>query len=205
MIQNDTLEERVSLLEVQVADMREDITTIQSDVADLDQDVNFLFDEQVIQDTRLLQLETNSNQLNEEVEGEACIPKCFDVKTSSVGCGSLKSNKKNKRDISTADLQDTTLVLDFRVTTLENAGSEGNSSIAELEVKVEALEVTSADHETRLNMAESAVEGFKLLMLFNSSITYLYQNQRESNILLLAFFNIVGFLNSRTARNRHKL
>ena len=36
-------------------------------------------------------------------------------------------------------LQDTTLALDFRVTILENGGSGGNSSIAELEVRVEHL------------------------------------------------------------------
>ena len=50
--------------------------------------------------------------------------------------------------------------LDFRVTTLEeNAGSDGNSSVAELEVRVETLEGTAADHETRLTAAESDIEG----------------------------------------------
>ena len=42
-LQNVTIEERVSLLELQVAD--------------LDEDVDFLFDEQVIQDERLQGLE----------------------------------------------------------------------------------------------------------------------------------------------------
>ena len=42
-MQNVTIEERVSLLELQVVD--------------LDEDVDFLFDEQVIQDERLLDLE----------------------------------------------------------------------------------------------------------------------------------------------------
>ena len=50
-----------------------------------------------------------------------------------------------------ADLQDTTLALDFRVTTLEeDGGGDGNSSVAELEVRVETLEGTAADHETRI-------------------------------------------------------
>ena len=36
------------------------------------------------------------------------------------------------------DLQDTTIALDFRVTALEeNGGDDGNSSVAELEVRVE--------------------------------------------------------------------
>ena len=58
------------------------------------------------------------------------------------------------------DLQDTTLALDFRVTVLEeNGGDDGNSSVAELEVRVEALEGTAADHETRLSTVETDVGG----------------------------------------------
>ena len=58
------------------------------------------------------------------------------------------------------DLQDTTLALDFRVTVLEeNGGDDGNSSVAELEVRVEALEGTAADHETRISAAESDITG----------------------------------------------
>ena len=56
MVQNTTIEERVSLLELQVTDLEEDVT-------DLDQDVNFLFDEQVIQDERLLNVEETSDQV----------------------------------------------------------------------------------------------------------------------------------------------
>ena len=73
---NSSLEERVTLLEVQVADITEDLTTTDENVADLDQDVNFLFDEQVIQDERIFQLETTTDQvtielarINEDVEG----------------------------------------------------------------------------------------------------------------------------------------
>ena len=50
--------------------------------------------------------------------------------------------------------------LDFRVTVLEeNGGGDGNSSVAELEVRVEALEGTAADHETRISTAETDISG----------------------------------------------
>ena len=58
------------------------------------------------------------------------------------------------------DLQDTTLALDFRVTVLEeNGGGDGNSSVAELEVRVETLEGTADDHETRISATESDLTG----------------------------------------------
>ena len=58
------------------------------------------------------------------------------------------------------DLQDTTLALDFRVTVLEeNGGDDGNSSVAELEVRVEILEGTAADHETRISATEAEIMG----------------------------------------------
>ena len=54
----------------------------------------------------------------------------------------------------------TTVTLDFRVTALEeNGGDDGNSSVAELEVRVETLEGTAADHETRISAAETDVSG----------------------------------------------
>ena len=57
-------------------------------------------------------------------------------------------------------LEDTTLALDFRVTALEeNGGGNGNSSVVELEVRVEALERTAADHETRISAAEMDIAG----------------------------------------------
>ena len=70
--------------------------------------------------------------------------------------------------------------LDFRVTTLEeNEGSDGNSSVAELEVRVETLE--AADHETRIAAAEINIKGkaFLNLDIFLSSF-FLY----KSNIIL---------------------
>ena len=66
-MQNNTIDERVSLLEVQVADLREDITEVDEDVTGLDEDVNFLFDEQVIQDERLLNLEETSDGIISEL------------------------------------------------------------------------------------------------------------------------------------------
>ena len=41
----------------------------------------------------------------------------------------------------------------------ENGGSDGNSSVAELEVRVETLEATATDHETRISAAESDING----------------------------------------------
>ena len=49
---------------------------IEEDITDLDQDVNFLFEEQIIQDERLLELEQTDNQvvvelaeINENIQG----------------------------------------------------------------------------------------------------------------------------------------
>ena len=62
--------------------------------------------------------------------------------------------------LSYTDLEATTLTLDFRVTALEeNGGGDGNSSVAELEVRVETLEGTVADHETRISAAEVNING----------------------------------------------
>ena len=41
----------------------------------------------------------------------------------------------------------------------ENGGGDGNSSVAELEVRVETLEGTAADHETRISAVEVDVSG----------------------------------------------
>ena len=50
----------MSLLEIQVTDLEENM-------ADLDQDVNFLFDEQVIQDERLFSLEQTTDSIYAEL------------------------------------------------------------------------------------------------------------------------------------------
>ena len=68
------------------------------------------------------------------------------------------------------DLQDTTFALDFRVTVLEeNEGGDGNSSVAELEVRVETLEGTAADHETRISSAESDFTGRQIFFIIIES------------------------------------
>ena len=57
-------------------------------------------------------------------------------------------------------LQDTTLALDFRVTVLEENGwGGGNSSVAELEQRVEILEGTAADPGIRITVAEENIQG----------------------------------------------
>ena len=69
------------------------------------------------------------------------------------------------------DLQATTLALDFRVTVLEeNGGGGGNSTVAELEVRVETLEGTAADHETRISTAEADVNGNRFSNLVISEL-----------------------------------
>ena len=61
-------------------------------------------------------------------------------------------------------IQTSIFTLDFRVTTLEETGGDdGNSSVAELEERVEALEGTAADHETRISAAELDITGITLL------------------------------------------
>ena len=44
----------------------------------------------------------------------------------------------------------------------ENGDGDGNSSVAELEVRVETLEGTVADHETRISAVEADVNGKKI-------------------------------------------
>ena len=61
LIQNVTIEERVSLLEIQMIEMEEDVTLVEGDI-------NILFDQQVIQDERLFILEQTSIETNEEVQ-----------------------------------------------------------------------------------------------------------------------------------------
>ena len=41
----------------------------------------------------------------------------------------------------------------------ENGGGEGNSSVAELEVRMEILEGTAVDHEMRISAAETDING----------------------------------------------
>ena len=41
----------------------------------------------------------------------------------------------------------------------EDGGSDGNSSVAELEARVETLEGTAVDHETRISAVEVDLNG----------------------------------------------
>ena len=45
------------ILEIQVLDIREDLTEVNEDITDANNDIDFLFDEQVLQDERLFELE----------------------------------------------------------------------------------------------------------------------------------------------------
>ena len=54
------------------------------------------------------------------------------------------------------DLEAATVDLDSRVTVIEE---NGNQTISELEVRVETLEETTTDHETRLAAAEENIQG----------------------------------------------
>ena len=64
LIQNTTIEERVSILEAQVVEIEEDITGFEVDLVELEGDVNFLFDETVIQDERIFTLEQTTDAIN---------------------------------------------------------------------------------------------------------------------------------------------
>ena len=59
LIQNTTIEEQVTILETQVVEIEEDITGLNVGLTEVDENVDFLFDEQVIQDERLFSLEQN--------------------------------------------------------------------------------------------------------------------------------------------------
>ena len=60
LIQNTTIEERVALLEIQVAD-------IEGDISILIENDNFLFDEQIIQDQRLFSLEEETRDIDDQL------------------------------------------------------------------------------------------------------------------------------------------
>ena len=59
----------MSLLELQVIDIQQDVTALGVDLLELEGDVNFLFDETIIQDERLFHLQMETEGIEEEVEG----------------------------------------------------------------------------------------------------------------------------------------
>ena len=60
----------MSLLEIQVVEIQEDVTDTDERVTLVEGDVNFLFDEQVIQDERLLNLEQTSIEVLLDIDSE---------------------------------------------------------------------------------------------------------------------------------------
>ena len=64
MLLNATLEERVSLLEIQMVEIQEEVD---ERVGQLEENVNFLFDETVLQDERLLRLEDDTDTIEEQL------------------------------------------------------------------------------------------------------------------------------------------
>ena len=57
----------MALLEIQVVEIEEDITGLGEDLTDLEGFVEFLFEETIIQDERLLTLEQTTDAINEEL------------------------------------------------------------------------------------------------------------------------------------------
>ena len=58
--------------------------------------------------------------------------------------------------VAITDLELATVELDSRVAVIEE---NGNQTITELEVRVDNLEETTTDHETRLTAAEENIQG----------------------------------------------
>ena len=73
--QSTTIEERVALLEIQVAEIKEDVTTVGVGLTGLSENVDFLFDETVIKDERIYNPEQTAIEIDEEVEGQYAFEK----------------------------------------------------------------------------------------------------------------------------------
>ena len=67
-LQNATIEERVPLLEIQVVEIGEDLTDLGDDLTLLEENVNFLFDETIIQDQRIFSLEQISIDVDSQLD-----------------------------------------------------------------------------------------------------------------------------------------
>ena len=67
-VQNMTIEERVTILEIQVAETQEDLM-------ELEGDVNFLFEQAIIQDERLLNLEQTTIGILGDLDSECVLIK----------------------------------------------------------------------------------------------------------------------------------
>ena len=53
-----------------MVEIGDDISDLEVDLTELDENVDFLFDEAVIQDERLFSLEQDTDVINQELEGE---------------------------------------------------------------------------------------------------------------------------------------
>ena len=69
-MENGTIEERVTLLEIQMEE-------VQGDVAQNEGDINLLFTGQIIQDERLVDLEDDTSELERSVESQYDFKKNF--------------------------------------------------------------------------------------------------------------------------------
>ena len=58
---NDTMEERVSILEIQMETINSDVGNLESDLEAVENEVTIISTEQIIQDERLLELEVDSD------------------------------------------------------------------------------------------------------------------------------------------------
>ena len=144
----------MALLEIQVV-------VIQDEVSDLETDVDFLFEEQVIQDEKLLNLEQETEVIEQNIVSKfntsfnnlytSLMPK-FSFLFSSIRISTIL--------FLIPDLQANTLDLEVRVGNLEeNSGDDGNSSIAELELRVDTLEDVTAELELRVDTLEDVTAG----------------------------------------------
>ncbi len=139
--QNLTIEERVTILEAEM-------TEVFSDVGAVMDDVDFLFDEQFLQDQRLLNLEIETNDLDDEIlRLDDTIEGCEEhITMYSFGIYFIEWMNKQLSSCFTV-LQIRTLSLENRVLILEEngGGSHDNSSIVDLEIRVTDLEIENAD------------------------------------------------------------
>ena len=139
------------------------VLVIQNEVSDMETDVDFLFDEQIIQDERLLNLEEETDVIDtrliiidNDLEGTNYVPALIKERNFQKKIQITQNNMAKRCHFVIIGLQVTTLALEYRVMTLEEIG---NQTISELEVRVEALEGTAADHETRISITESGLTG----------------------------------------------
>ena len=126
----------MELLEIQMK-------AVQDELSDLEGDVDFLFDETVIRDGRIFQLEIETEGIEENVESKLtqinpyititnlsrsildCIRPKRKISMNLLEC-SLKSVAFNN-SIFPSGLQATDISLDARVTALEDSGTQGNN------------------------------------------------------------------------------